>query len=79
MLFARLDSEPLRYFVFQPTTATNGAPIVPADEAKLTESAEFVVEVLHSYGNKKLRFPVAVDKGLRGRLEYRFPSGGGSF
>jgi hypothetical protein len=78
MLFARLDSEPLRYFIFRPVSETDGSPSIPPDDAKLTENNEFVVEVHYSYGRKK-RFPVAVYKTFEGRLEYRTPGSGGSF
>lgn len=81
VLFARLDDEPGKYFVFAPDDGESStSPIVPDDELKFTDGHDFFVELVHTHGRQKLKFDVKVKKGLTGRLSIDLGKrGGGSF
>jgi hypothetical protein len=78
-LFARLNTEPSRYFIFQPGE-DGRTPKAPHDDAKFTDTREFIVRILYSYDRQRLTFPVTVRKNFDGRLYVdRAQGGGGSF
>ncbi len=76
MLFARLDDEPTKYFVFAPDPTSSG-PKIPPDQAKFTESREFVIRIDYSYGRQKLVVDAAMTKEFDGRLTFMIARGGG--
>jgi hypothetical protein len=80
-LFARLSSEPTKYFVFEPIAGEPGSPPrVPAtDEAKFEGTHDFRIEVAYSYERQKLVFEGRMRKGYDGRLYWESRGGGGSF
>lgn len=75
LVLARRHDRPA-YFVFAGYDA-NGFR-TPPEEAWLTESRKFLVEVQHSYG-RRVRFKLEVVKRLDGRLHFQSSVGGGSF
>jgi hypothetical protein len=77
MLFARLNQEKNKYFVYEPTSLSDYTPKTPDDDEKFNSSMDFVVEIWHSYGRKKLRFECRMIKGLDGKLSFQSASGGG--
>jgi hypothetical protein len=80
MLFARLENEPSKYFVFEPAdVSSEAAPRIPNEEAKFTDTREFLVRIMYSYGRQKLTFKATMRKGFDGRLSYETDGGGGSF
>jgi hypothetical protein len=78
MLFARLNSEPLRYFIYQSANGEFGNIVVPDDEVKFRDTKRFVVRVNYNYGRRKLEFDITVRKGYDGRfhLEGKYAGGG---
>ncbi len=80
MLFARLNSEESKYFIYQPESLSNEHPRIPDENSKFSETREFIVKITYSYGKKTFKFPVKVTKKYNGKLEYNIKkSGGGSF
>jgi hypothetical protein len=79
MLFARLDSEPLKYFVFASKPETPHELMIPVEEAKFADTHEFAVKITYAYGRQQLRFDITMRKGFDGRLYYEGKHGGGSF
>jgi hypothetical protein len=78
MLFARLKSEPLRYFIYTSNGKfTDVQP--PVDEVKFSDTKKFSVRVNYSYGRQRLEFNAIVRKGYDGRLSWEAVGGGGSF
>lgn len=62
LLFARLDDEPTKYFVFRP--GPEGEPVVPSSDARMTGTYEFIVELQWSDGIHKARFDVTMMQNL---------------
>jgi len=56
LLFARLEEEPTRYFVFQPDGAER--PAIP--DERIAEDREYILELTCSDGLHKARIPVAM-------------------
>jgi hypothetical protein len=77
MLFARLESEPARYFAYQPS-GDGRTPKLPAEVARFDDTRDFVVRIEYSYGRQRLSFPVTVRKEADGRLSLEYPEGGRS-
>ena len=78
MLFARLNSEHLRYFIY----ASGGDFLdvrAPVDEVKFADTKKFSVRIKYSCGRQKLEFDAIVRKGYDGRLSYEAGGSGGSF
>jgi hypothetical protein len=79
-VFARLDSEPTKYFVFAPESEdASSPPRIPSDEAKFTDTRDFFVRIAYSYGRQKLSFSATVRKEFDGRLRWETEGSGGSF
>lgn len=74
-LFARLESEPDRYFIYGDDG--HGQPEAPPDYAKLRGDHEFTLRV--SYGTTTKLFPVSVSMHLQGTLWVQSAGGGMSF
>jgi hypothetical protein len=70
MLFARTSEERTRYFIFEPADieASDSPPKIPREEAKLTDSRNFRVEVSYSYERQRLKFSAGVRKEFDGSL-----------
>jgi hypothetical protein len=70
-LFARLDSEPSRYFIFAPEEGGwCERPAVPREPAVFDDTREFVVRINYSNGHQRLAFETAMRKQLDGRFRY---------
>jgi hypothetical protein len=76
MLFARLNSEPLRYFIYASSGGFTNVQ-APVDEVKFRDTKKFSVRISYSYGRQKLEFDVTVRKGYDGRLSWEAVGGGG--
>jgi hypothetical protein len=79
MLFARLNDEQRKYFVYQPGGPEGNTPIVPDDQDKFDATREFYINIRHSYGKKKMRIECKMTKGFDGRLSFSSKGGGHSF
>jgi hypothetical protein len=76
MLFARLNSEALRYFIY--TSSGKFADVQPpVDEVRFRDTKKFSVRVSYSYGRQRLEFDAVVRKGYDGRLSWEAVGGGG--
>lgn len=75
LLFARLNSEPSRYFIFD-AQGESCAPVVPNDAAKFDDTREFRVRVDYSRGRQRFSFETAVRKQLDGTLRYETKGAG---
>lgn len=82
MLFARLENEPTRYFIFAPSADT-ASPLpcqIPTEDAKFKETHRFVVRITYSYGRQTLTFDTTISKEFDGRLRFQLHGqGAGSF
>jgi hypothetical protein len=77
MLFARLDSEPLKYFVYDLDEA--GKQIVPNENLKFDSTREFIVRIRHSHSLQPIVINFKVTKGYE-RLYFSVVKGySGSF
>jgi hypothetical protein len=83
LVFARLDSEKLKYFVYRPNHDSGDKIVVPDEDQKFDSTREFQIELQHSYGRKRIRIDFKMIRGFDGRLNYQFKrggsGGGGSF
>ena len=79
MLFARLNDEPSKYFVFEPSDGPKGAPVIPSEESKFQETRAFVVEIRYFHGKKVFSTDVEMRRGFDGRLSFKRKTGGSSF
>ncbi len=79
IIFARLEGEQSKYFVYQPTSPTDHHPIPIDDELKFKETRDFIIEIQYAYGMKKISKEIKMIKGLNGRLTFQGPTGSGSF
>ena len=68
MIFARLNAEPLRYFIYQSANGQFDNVVVPHEEVKFHDTKRFVVRINYDYDRRKLEFEVTVRKGYDGRL-----------
>jgi hypothetical protein len=66
------------YYIWQPTG--NGAltPAIPPAQAQFQGPREFIVEIRHSDGRVKMRFPLKITRRYDGTYAYAHPGGGGS-
>jgi hypothetical protein len=73
MLFSRpRDRDSSSYSVFRPEGRPEG-------EVRFDDSRKFTVEVTYSHERQRLRVPVAVRKGLDGRMTIDIAKGSGTF
>ena len=79
MLFARLDNEPLKYFVFASKSDAPDELMIPVEDAKFADTHEFAVKINYAYGRQQLSFDITMRKGFDGRLYFEGKHGGGSF
>jgi hypothetical protein len=78
MLFARLNAEPLKYFVYQSSDGQISNVHTPVDEVKFHDTRRFVVRIDYSYGHQKLEFDTSVRRGYDGRLSHEIKGSGTS-
>ena len=78
-LFARLDTEPTKYFIFEPVSEQSPSPRIPNDDAKFDDTREFLIRIKYSYGRQELPFRGTMRKGYDGRLTWEGENGRGSF
>lgn len=78
-LFARLDNEPTKYFIFEPQSEHSPSPKVPSDDVKFDDTRRFLIRIMYSYGRQELIFRGTMRKGYDGRLRWESEMGGASF
>jgi hypothetical protein len=79
MIFARLNAELLRYFIYS-SNGNESDVQPPVDEIKFNDTRTFSVRISYSYRRQKLEFDATMRKGYDGRLYYSVgPGGGGTF
>jgi hypothetical protein len=77
MIFARLRTEPLRYFIYNSSNGEASQILAPPDEIKFRETKQFFVRVC--YGGQKFEFDVTLRKGLAGELNFEHEQGSAWF
>jgi len=79
MLFARLDAEPSKYFIYQSKSDALLDVGIPPEHLKYHGTRRFIVQISYTHGRQKLEFDAAVQKHYGGRLTYIILDRGGSF
>jgi len=80
-LFARLESEPTKYFVFdlENESSTDPAPRIPEGDIKFDDTGEFIAAIFYSYARQRLKFSGTMQKEFDGRLTWHSEGESGSF
>jgi hypothetical protein len=75
-VFARLHGQE-KYFIYEPTSATDRNPVVPPPNAMFDGTRTFILEVGTSTDSKKHKTEVTIRRSWDGRLSWQATGGGG--
>lgn len=78
LLFARLDSQRSKYFVYEPESPSSTKPKIPEEDDRVSESRDFVIHLNHSYGRKTVKIDLKVVRNINGTLTWKTKNASGS-
>ena len=78
-LLVKEDSDPERYFYYQPSDVKSGSAAIPLESGKIAGERNFDVTLFYSYGRQQMKFKVSVVLDPHGNLQVQMPNSSMAF